>query len=38
MKKDADFEVQRVMPIYHLAIRAVSQLKRDDVTELKGFA
>jgi dynein heavy chain len=37
MKKDADFEVQRVMPIYHLAIRAVSQLKRDDVNELSGF-
>jgi hypothetical protein len=24
MKKDADFEVSRVMPIYNLAIRAVS--------------
>lgn len=37
MKKEADFEVSRVMPIYNLAIRAVSQLKPSDVTEIKGF-
>jgi dynein heavy chain len=38
MKQDADFEVTRVMPIYNLAIRAVSQLKKDDITEIKGFS
>lgn len=37
MKKEADFEVSRVMPIYNLAIRAVSQLKPNDVTEIRGF-
>jgi len=26
------------MPIYNAAIRAVQQLKKDDITELKGFA
>jgi dynein heavy chain len=26
------------MPIYNMAMRAVGQLKKDDVTELKGFA
>jgi dynein heavy chain len=25
------------MPIYNLAIRAVGQLKKDDITEIKGF-
>lgn len=37
MKKEADFEVSRVMPIYNLAIRAVSQLKPNDITEIRGF-
>jgi len=26
------------MPIYNLAIRAVGQLKKDDITEIKGFS
>jgi hypothetical protein len=26
------------MPIYNAAIRAVQQLKKDDITELKNFA
>ena len=26
------------MPIYNMAMRAVGQLKKDDITELKGFA
>jgi dynein heavy chain len=26
------------MPIYNAAIRAVSNLKKDDITEMKGFA
>lgn len=37
MKKEADFEVSRVMPIYNLAIRAVSQLKQSDLTEIRSF-
>jgi dynein heavy chain len=38
IQKDCEFELSRVMPIYNLAIRAVGQLKKDDITELKGFA
>jgi dynein heavy chain len=37
IQKDCEFELSRVMPIYNAAIRAVSNLKKDDITELKGF-
>jgi dynein heavy chain len=37
IQKDCEFELSRVMPIYNAAIRAVQQLKRDDITELRGF-
>lgn len=37
IQKDCEFELSRVMPIYNAAIRAVSNLKRDDITEMKGF-
>lgn len=38
IQKDCEFELSRVMPIYNSAIRAVQQLKKDDITEIKGFA
>lgn len=38
IQKDCEFELSRVMPIYNAAIRAVQQLKKDDITEIKGFA
>lgn len=38
IQKDCEFELSRVMPIYTAAIRAVQQLKKDDITEIKGFA
>jgi dynein heavy chain len=38
IQKDCEFELSRVMPIYNMAIRAVGQLKKDDITEIKGFS
>jgi len=38
IQKDCEFQLDKVMPIYNMAMRAVGQLKRDDITELKGFA
>ena len=38
IQKDCEYELSKVMPIYNAAIRAVQQLKKDDITELKNFA
>jgi dynein heavy chain len=38
IQKDCEFELSRVMPIYNLAIRAVGQLSKNDIVELKNFA
>ena len=37
IQRDCEFELSKVMPIYNAAIRAVQQLKKDDITELRGF-
>lgn len=38
IQKDCEFELSRVMPIYTKAIKAVNELKKDDITEIKGFS
>jgi len=36
IKEDCDRALEKVMPIYNKAMKAVSQLKASDVTEMKG--
>lgn len=38
IQKDCEYELSRVMPIYNLAMRAVKQLDKNDITEIKGFS
>ena len=38
IQSDCQFELSRVMPIYQAAMRAVNQLKRNDIDEMKGFS
>lgn len=37
IKADCDEALKKVMPIYHAAMRAVSELDKNDITEIKGF-
>ena len=37
IKLDCDEALKKVMPIYHAAMRAVSELDKNDITEIKGF-
>jgi dynein heavy chain len=37
IKVDCDEALKKVMPIYHAAMRAVTELDKNDITEIKGF-
>lgn len=37
IKADCDESLKKVMPIYHSAMKAVQDLDKNDITELKGF-
>ena len=37
IKTDCDEALKKVMPIYHAAMRAVTELDKNDITEIKGF-
>lgn len=37
IKTDCDEALKKVMPIYHAAMRAVQELDKNDITEIKGF-
>lgn len=37
IKNDCDEALKRVMPIYHAAMKAVKDLDKNAITELKGF-
>jgi dynein heavy chain, axonemal len=37
IKTDCDEALKKVMPIYHSAMRAVQELDKNDITEIKGF-
>jgi len=37
IKADCDEALKKVMPIYHSAMRAVQDLNKNDITEIKGF-
>lgn len=37
IKVDCDEALKKVMPIYHAAMRAVQDLDKNDITEIKGF-
>ena len=37
IKADCDEALKKVMPIYHAAMRAVTELDKNDITEIKGF-
>jgi dynein heavy chain len=37
IKADCDEALKKVMPIYHAAIRAVAELDKNDITEIKAF-
>jgi dynein heavy chain len=37
IQKDCEEELSRVMPIYNAAMKAVSDLDKNDITEIRGF-
>lgn len=37
IKKDCEEALARVMPIYHMAIKAVKDLNKNDIVELRGI-
>lgn len=37
IQKDCEDELSRVMPIYNAALKAVSELDKNDITEIRGF-
>lgn len=37
IQKDCEEELSRVMPIYNAAMKAVSELDKNDITEIRGF-
>jgi len=37
IQRDCESELTRVMPIYNAALKAVNELSKNDITEIKGF-
>lgn len=37
IQKDCESELARVMPIYNAAVKAVNDLDKNDITEIRGF-
>lgn len=37
IQKDCEEELSRVMPIYNAAMKAVQELDKNDITEIRGF-
>ena len=37
IQKDCEQELAKVMPIYNAAVKAVKDLDKNDITEIRGF-